>query len=255
MGLPDAFGFESWSAFYQDELQAVWALLPVPLLFVLWRVLRPVPPNAGAEASAAPFMERYAVAFGILTMVDPLVTGVLARVAGLGEASGTALMLLFVLLGDWRVFVLLERLWGRESRFGAVAQRAALWTCVVPVLAFALYRLLRVFDPELPAQALWLVYESLFVGLALTLRARLSRRETLQDKPALQGYLRLVLAYVAVYYGLWALSDVLILSGQDFGWALRLVPNQLYYAFYVPFVWLAFFSGRYAVTPLGLEAR
>ena len=36
---------------------------------------------------------------------------------------------------------------------------------------------------------------------------------------------------------LWATADVLILAGVDLGWALRLLPNQLYYAFTVPFFW------------------
>ena len=50
--------------------------------------------------------------------------------------------------------------------------------------------------------------------------------------------LRRVLGYVAVYYALWASADVLILyGGLDVGWLLRVVPNQLYYAFFVPFAW------------------
>jgi hypothetical protein len=49
---------------------------------------------------------------------------------------------------------------------------------------------------------------------------------------------------VAAYYGLWAAADVLILCGVDAGWPVRLVPNQLYYGFFVPFVWRGFFRGR-----------
>ena len=36
----------------------------------------------------------------------------------------------------------------------------------------------------------------------------------------------------------------IILAGFDEGWALRMVPNQLYYAFWVPFAWFAFFARR-----------
>ena len=58
-------------------------------------------------------------------------------------------------------------------------------------------------------------------------------------------YLRAVMTYVAVYYFLWALADVLILiGGWDLGWALRILPNQLYYAFFVPFVYFKFFARR-----------
>ena len=56
-----------------------------------------------------------------------------------------------------------------------------------------------------------------------------------------------MLGYLAAYYGLWAAADVLILSGVDAGWPVRLVPNQLYYGFFVPFVWWRFF-GASAVT-------
>jgi hypothetical protein len=53
------------------------------------------------------------------------------------------------------------------------------------------------------------------------------------------------MAYVAVYYALWALADVLILVGRlDAGWGLRVIPNQLYYALYLPFVYFRFFSRR-----------
>jgi hypothetical protein len=37
-------------------------------------------------------------------------------------------------------------------------------------------------------------------------------------------------------YALWALADVIILGGHDVGYALRLVPNTMYYVLYLPFV-------------------
>ena len=50
--------------------------------------------------------------------------------------------------------------------------------------------------------------------------------------------LKRILSFVASYYLLWATADVLILGwGLDLGWAVRMLPNQLYYAFFVPFVW------------------
>ena len=54
-------------------------------------------------------------------------------------------------------------------------------------------------------------------------------------------FLQGALSYVAVYYGLWAAADALILlGGLDAGWLLRALPNQLYYAFWVPFVFFTF---------------
>ena len=96
----------------------------------------------------------------------------------------------------------------------------------------------------LPEQILWLIYECAFAALALWWRARVVPAR----RPPAERFLRAVLAYVAVYYALWALADVLILAGWDVGWALRVLPNQLYYAFWVPVVWALFFSPRYAAT-------
>jgi len=55
-------------------------------------------------------------------------------------------------------------------------------------------------------------------------------------------------------YALWAAADLLIVAGFDAGWAVRLVPNQLYYAWYVPFVYWRFFSSRYAATSSSTHA-
>ena len=52
-----------------------------------------------------------------------------------------------------------------------------------------------------------------------------------------------------------ALADVLILAGWDIGWALRVIPNQLYYVFWVPVVWALFFSPRYASTSNAVQTR
>jgi hypothetical protein len=46
-----------------------------------------------------------------------------------------------------------------------------------------------------------------------------------------------VASFEIVQYALWALADVLILSGMSWGFLLRIVPNSLYYAFFLPFVW------------------
>ena len=58
-------------------------------------------------------------------------------------------------------------------------------------------------------------------------------------------FLRRVCAYVIAYYGLWASCDALWLATSlDVAWLLRVLPNQLYYAFFVPFVWLAYSRRR-----------
>ena len=75
------------------------------------------------------------------------------------------------------------------------------------------------------------------------------------DGPIALRYLRAVLAYVAVYYALWGIADVLILAGFDAGWGLRILPNQLYYSFWVPVAWTWFFSRRYDSARSPVHAR
>ena len=55
---------------------------------------------------------------------------------------------------------------------------------------------------------------------------------------------RAVLAYAVAYYALWAAADLSILAGRDAGWALRMLPNQLYYALFVPFAFSTWFALR-----------
>jgi hypothetical protein len=185
------------------------------------------------------FLLLYAVAFSAATILDPIATGPLARALELPSAAQTALMLFFVLLGDWRVLLAAFALALPPARRERAAAWSAAATFVVPVSAFAIDALLRIRWPALPGQVLWLVYELGFLALALGLRARVLPRLAAGAGPEGLGVARAVLAYAAGYYALWALADALILAGFDEGWALRVLPNQLYYAFTVPFVYFA----------------
>src|SRR5262249_43735398 len=103
----------------------------------------------------------------------------------------------------------------------------------------------------LPEQVLWLAYEIAFVALALWWRAR----RIPDRRPIALRYLRAVLAYVALYYALWGVADVLILAGVDLGWALRVIPNQLSSSFWSPFAWGLFFPRGSAATRSPVRAR
>jgi hypothetical protein len=116
-------------------------------------------------------------------------------------------------------------------------------TAGVPIVAWlSAFVLGRAFG-SLPDQALWLIHESLFVGLAVFVARRMPGR-----------FERTVLAWAGVYYALWAGADVLILAGVDAGWLLRCIPNQLYYGLTVPFVWWRFFAPSYAATSSSTQA-
>jgi hypothetical protein len=211
-----------WGAFYHSDLQSLWLLLVVPSLFLLYLLSRRRP----AGAPRARFLHTWALLFTLETLLDPFATGPLTRVLRLDGVALYAWIFVFVWLGDFRVLWLhFADAGDAADPFGAARPAAAL-ACLVPLTTSALYAPVWLGLVEAPSQALWLIYETLFLALALWLRARTAN-------PAL----RAIWLYVLAYYGLWAASDVLILSGVDLGWALRVLPNQLYYAFFVPFAW------------------
>jgi hypothetical protein len=146
-------------------------------------------------------------------------------------------MLVFVLRGDFRDYWLLLALARGDARRGARIAAAA--TPVVPLLAYASDGLAERLAPDPTGQRLWLLHELLFTGVAIWLAIRWLPGRV--GDPVTLRFLRRVCGYVALYYGLWAGCDALWLAASfDGAWLLRALPNQLYYAFFVPFVWLAY---------------
>lgn len=241
--------FPTWHAFYRSDLQGLYALLVVPALFLLLLLLGGLRfPGPGAEPRAAGFLRIWALVFLVETMLDPIVTGPALRRLALppGWLADNA-VLPFVLLGDFRVFALMEVVAVPERPRRAALARAAAWTLIVPLAAGVLHRALVARWGPLPPASLWLVYELLFLALAAFLGARWVPARV--ARPAGRAYLRAVLTYVGGYYALWAAADALILGvGADWAWGLRAVPNQLYYGLFVPFCYLVFFAPRYAAT-------
>jgi hypothetical protein len=221
--------FESWQAFYYAGWQWPWAVMVVPFAYAVFRVVarpRPVP------GPLAPMLAFWIPLFLAETLLDPLSTGPLAK--ALGGGAGTALGLLFVLLGDFRVTWLVMQGVRPGAPVGRTALQGALVAVLPPITAGVTYLLAGLLWPDLPGQVRWLIHEVAFVLLAAWL-AWVFVPARVRD-PELLAFLRDVLGYVAAYYALWATADVLILAGVDAGWAVRIVPNQLYYAFFVPFV-------------------
>lgn len=209
----------------------------MPFAFLVWRGVA-APAGSGALPDAKPFVVAWSGIFALETMLDPVATGPLAKALG-SERASTALGLVFVLIGDFRIWWLALGLRAPRRGLGP----ALLATAAVPVFAWLVTQALGFACGALPGQALWLVHESAFVALA----AFVARRQA-------DPFVRALLAYAAVYYALWAASDVLILAGVDEGWLLRCVPNQLYYGCTVPFVWWRFFASSYASSSASTQA-
>lgn len=241
------------------------AVTVVPLLFLLYLAWTERPDGSGIVPGARRFVEAWAGTFAVLTIVDPLAGGPLLRLLGVADTpAATVVMVAFVLLGDFRVYLLVFTLMTHAgARHDAriadpvfatrdalrlvpprAALAAALATLVVPLAAVAIDAVVRTRVAAPPPQSIWLAYELAFLVAALALRHWVVPARVPGTAPRLRTYLRRVLAYVAAYYALWALADTLILAGLDLGWGLRIVPNQLYYACWVPFAYGAFFARR-----------
>lgn len=167
---------------------------------------------------------RYCLALTGLSLVDAWLTT--THVFGVGVLTGAAASLVplfFVLAGDFRYLVLL----GTARPDGALSWRprpvaiAVALTLVVPVSSQWIVSLLPYESPG--PRVLFFVYEVLFFILTATL---------LLFHPAHRRapWLRTVSGFVLLYYGLWATADAILLtSGSDLGFLLRVVPNVLYY--------------------------
>lgn len=228
-----------FAEFYASALQGVYLVWPVPVALLAYLLLTRDLLAGGPDER---FVWWYCVVFACETVLDAFATGLLSKWLGIaGTPRGTAVLLLFVLLGDFRVFLLLRRLALTALPMRRHLADASLWTLAVPLVAYATDGALQELAGPLPEQTLWLIYELAFFALALYLRQRAVPRWVGEGRPRRLAFLRGVLTYVAVYYALWAASDVLILAlDLDAGWLLRAVPNQLYYALYVPFVFFRF---------------
>lgn len=166
----------------------------------------------------------YCYALGVLSLCDAWLTS--NAIPGLGrlpEALSEGVPLFFVLAGDFRYLLLLgiARAGGGFSLGAARIAVALGLTLVVPIASQIVMTLVP--EASRSSRLLFLVYESFFVLLTLGLmRLHPGVRE--------HRWLRSVSRFVLVYYGLWALADAIILgTGSDLGFLLRLVPNVLYY--------------------------
>jgi hypothetical protein len=228
-------------SFYASDLQSTYAVWPAPLALLAYLFL-----TGGRDARTpdARFVRAYTIFFAIETVLDPFVTGPLSRWLDIaGSSSGMAVLIFFVVLGDFRVLLLLQRLARPALARERLLAESAAWTLIVPLVALSLQQLLASLAHDLPENTIWILYEVSFLVLALYLRTVALPSWVGPGRPLRLRYLQSVATYVAVYYGLWALADVLItVFALDAGWALRVVPNQLYYAFYLPFVYFRFFA-------------
>ena len=231
---------ESFEVFYGSAAQHPW-LLWLAAAIGLGVALSRSPLDAG--------LRSYCIALALLSAVDAWLTS--PRIYGVESFSGfaaSAVPLFFVLAGDFRFLLLVC---AGTSSGGIVPTRqsvmaAAAISAIVPI--FAQIAVSVIPGASENPRVLFLVYELAFVALTLVL---LRSFDDLRDKP----WLRSVCRFVLLYYGLWATADAVILAtGSDLGFGLRVVPNVLYYGGLIGAIgWAGSRAPRAAATGGGRE--
>ena len=169
------------------------------------------------------FLPLFAVVFQIEILADAWLTSPWSLMP-----ASSAVAVTFVVLGDLRFFVLLERF--------SFPDRIHRWTASALVLSFIVPL------ASIPAQSFWsgrvlfLTYELAFFVLAAVIRFVVLPRRAIDS--AIRSWLVRLTNFELVQYATWAFADVVILLGADVGFLVRLIPNTMYYAAFVPFAWL-----------------
>jgi hypothetical protein len=219
-----------WQAIYDSpwhQPRLVGALTVLTLVALVMR---------GARRS---FLTLWTACFGLLAIVDATLTASDSPLLPAhGELLGN-LAIAFVLLGDARVYALVERYAGAAPSMARRVTQGLAWGALVSVVMAPLARTVPAFQHNL--RTLFLTYELLALTQSLAwLAVRLPRaaRSPSPPSPEVMRWLRSVMGFVAVQYALWALADVVILWVHPAGFLLRLVPNVLYYGVFVGYVFL-----------------
>jgi hypothetical protein len=212
-------GVGPFQAFYASPLQH-------PLL--LWMAAAIGGARALSRRGLHPSLRITCALLVALSLADAWLTA--RYVEGIGELPkrlASALALLFVLAGDYRFLALASAATpdGRVVPRGRSLLAAAGLTLIVPVASYGVMLAL----PAVLARPRvhYLVYELGFAALASAL---LIWHPNVRAAPWLATLTR----FVRLYYGLWAAADALLLAtGSDLAYALRVVPNLLYYGGFI----------------------
>lgn len=213
-----------WQAIYNSPLHhplASW-LATAALGVWLWR----------RGQTLAPALRWFLALFCAEIALDALWTGGWSPVPA-DHPLSQPVAILFVILGDYRFFALgeLQRHPGARGWLQGLA-----WTMVVPVLHGLCIRTWPTVFADL--RVVFLAYE---VAQAAVVALWWQQRGQHLVGPQRQ-WLAAVTVFEVTQYILWASADVVILSGAEAGYGLRLVPNLMYYAGFLACV--AYFAPR-----------
>lgn len=214
----------SWQAAYDSALHHPVMAWVFGLVAVGW-LLRRAPPSS---------LRTVLLVITAETLLDAWLTGAYTPFVMDGPAFKNS-AIAFVIVGDLRLWWLLERFRRPGVSWGRALARALPWTLLVPVLQVAALKLVPSQFPT--GRHIFVLYEGAFAALCGVLLAGPYFRAA---EPAEGRYARQLTAVFGLQYLLWVTSDLLILSGQEWALGLRIVPNAIYYGVFVLLIgWLA----------------
>ncbi len=189
--------------------------------------------------------QRFVLGFTILFLAeivaDAFFTGAYTPLAN--TRAMTPVAIAFVILGDARYYVAIELALRHEGAAERTFRSRAAWLVglgcgfIVPVLTVGPQ--LAVPDFFAVPRHVFLLHEAIFFVLTLVVRFVILPRRfaKLGTPPDVARWTERITIFFMVQYACWSLADIIILSGVEAGLLFRLVPNFLYYAAFVPFVW------------------
>jgi len=174
----------------------------------------------------SPFLRAWMLFFAVEIVLDASLTGFATPLHGHPEAERNA-GIAFVILGDLRAYLLLERLTAPTRAWPAALARAVGWSLIASIAVAIATRVAPVTFTN--ARHIFLFYECISLALFSLWRFAIVPR----GAPSLA---RDVSLFFVAQYALWVSADVLILSGIDLAYLFRIIPNATYYGLFVPFV-------------------
>lgn len=186
-------------------------------------------------ARKLPFFWAYLVSVLFITSADAMITGGFSKLGGESFSGYPLLSFVFILFGDWRCYLLTERYSRGASRS---AWWRSFWMAMAPTLIVLVMDQIFVGVFDTKSRVMFLIYEMIFICIAFTYGALVMLPRLAGVDVEVARWLKWVFGFQLCGYALWVACDLLILAGYDVGLALRIVPNAMYYAGFLPVVYL-----------------
>jgi len=187
---------------------------------------------------------RYLIFFSVTLITDALVASNVLSV--MDRSSQVVCEVFFVWLHDFRFFYLVAALLYagkgidgvRKFSFDGSILKPAFLLSIMPTLLLLAANFAKPdFFKELRHQ--FLTYEVACLFIVILLRIKVPAKETNSLAKSERNFLKNSFTPVLGYYVLWVISDILIMQKIEYGYLLRIVPNFLYYAV---FLWWIYFA-------------